>query len=163
MNVTKRLLASDRWIPLTFVAFFVVVIAVNATMAALALGTWTGLTTNSSYRDGLAYNERLEKARTQAALGWQVALETRDAKDGSTELVVRLRDRFDRAMSDAEVTASFVRPTQSGDDFNLTLAPMGDGLYGAHVKLPLSGQWDLQLHVSRDGQHHESVRRLYRS
>jgi nitrogen fixation protein FixH len=163
MTLREYLAGDDRWIPWTFVAFFVVVVGANAVMAAFAVGSWTGLTTDNAYRNGLAYNRQLDAAQAQQALGWRVALDVTRAADGGTDIAVRLRDRFGYAISDAEVGAALVRPTHEGADIEATLEPRGEGRYGAHIDLPLPGQWDLKLQIIRDGQRHKSIRRLHLS
>ncbi|MCP4330136.1 MAG: FixH family protein [Alphaproteobacteria bacterium] len=163
MNGWQRFFASDRWIPWTFVAFFCVVFGVNAVLVGFAIGSWSGLTTDSAYRNGLAYNDQIEAARTQAALGWQVALDVDRRSDGITTLAVRIRNQFGRDISDARVEAAFLRPTHDDADIATTLAPRGNGLYGAQIELPLPGQWDLRLDVTKDGRRHQSTRRLHLS
>ncbi len=49
----------DRYIPWLFVAFFAVVLAANGALIAIALGSFTGLTTEHAYDKGLAYNRTL--------------------------------------------------------------------------------------------------------
>jgi len=163
MTLRERLAHDDRWIPWTFVAFFAVVVGANGVMAAFAVGSWTGLTTDNAYRDGLAYNRQLEAVQAQQALGWQVALDVNRVADGGTEIVVRVRDRFGYDISDAEITAVLMRPTNEGADIETMLKPRGEGYYGAQINVPLPGQWDLKLHVIRDGKSHRSIRRLHLS
>ena len=67
----------DRWIPWAFVAFFGVVLAVNAVMIWVAFVTWPGLETTSAYQKGLAYNRTLAASQAQEALGWRVDVEWR--------------------------------------------------------------------------------------
>ena len=49
------------------VAGFVVVVAVNAVMLTLALGTFNGLSTDGAYDRGLAYNQTLAAEAAQQA------------------------------------------------------------------------------------------------
>ena len=163
MTLREYLAGDDRWIPWTFVAFFVVVVGANAVMAAFAVGSWTGLTTDNAYRNGLEFNRQLDAAEAQQTLGWRVALDVTRAADGTADIAVRLRDRFGYDISDAEITAALVRPTHDGADIETLLQPRGAGRYGARINLPLPGQWDLKLHVIRDGKRHQSIRRLHLS
>ena len=61
----------------------------------------------------------------------------------------------------AVVTARLVRPTQSGHDVEVALAPLGGGRYGAWVMLPLAGQWSLRLRATRDGQTVTHTKRVH--
>jgi nitrogen fixation protein FixH len=60
----------SRWIPWVFVGGMVLVVVVNGLMAFYAVSTFTGLTTGQAYDRGRAYNNVLEEAARQDALGW---------------------------------------------------------------------------------------------
>lgn len=156
----------DRWIPWTFVAFFLVVVAANGIMVYLAEDTWTGLVTEHPYERGLAYNEALAAARTQQALGWQVDVaftpaEHAPAGDPRAHVVVTMRDRDGRPLAGGEVRARFVRPTREGFDSEMTLTPLGNGRYGGDVTLALPGQWDMVVSGSYDGATYQTARRVH--
>jgi nitrogen fixation protein FixH len=51
------------------IAFFGVIVAVNVTMATLALTSWTGLVVQNSYVASQEFNDRARAGRAQAALG----------------------------------------------------------------------------------------------
>ncbi len=59
-----------------------------------------------------------------------------------------------------QVRASFKRPTVEGHDFELSLEERGAGLYGREVILPLPGQWDIELNVTKGDDLHTSRRRV---
>ena len=147
------------WGPWVFFAMFAVVLAANGIMVAVAFGTWTGLETHGAYEKGLAYNQTLEAARQQAALGWQVeiALERRSA--GKVWLEVTFRDRNDRPLRLRAVDAQLVRPTHDGHDFVVALAELGNGRYGSETILPLPGQWDVRVRAEHDGGTYQATRR----
>ena len=147
-------------IPWLFVGFFLTVFAANGAMIAVALSTWTGLETDTAYEDGLAYNDRLSEREAQKALGWQVAMALEPASDGAAELKVRLRGPSGKALYADEVRASFKRPTVEGHDFEVSLEDRGAGLYGREVVLPLPGQWDVELQVTKGDDRHSSRRRV---
>ncbi len=151
---------SGSKIPWIFVGFFLAVFAANGAMIAFAVSTWTGLETDSAYEDGLAYNDRIAEREAQEALGWRVALALESAAGGEAELKVRLRGAGGEALYVDEVLASFKRPTQDGHDFQVILEDRGAGLYGRQVTLPLPGQWDVELTVTKDDDRHSSRRRV---
>ena len=70
------------------VAFFAIVIGVDAAFLTLAYRTHPGQVAPRPYEAGLIYNAELERLRAQEALGWRAALEART--DG---VIVLLRDR----------------------------------------------------------------------
>ncbi len=147
-------------IPWIFVGFFLAVFAANGAMIAVALSTWTGLETDTAYEDGLAYNGRLAERAAQKALGWQVALALEEAVGGEAELRIRLRGPNGEALYADEVRARFKRPTSEGHDFEVTLEDRGAGLYGREVTLPLPGQWDIEVNVTKGDDRHSSRRRV---
>jgi nitrogen fixation protein FixH len=60
----------SRWIPWVFVGGMLLVVVVNGFMAFYAISTFSGLTTGQAYDRGRAYNNVLEDAARQDALGW---------------------------------------------------------------------------------------------
>ncbi|NBC34622.1 MAG: hypothetical protein GVY13_18255 [Alphaproteobacteria bacterium] len=151
--VTARLtkpFRGDSWIPWAFVGFFLVVVLVNGIMIWVAFSTWTGISGENanSYRQGLAFNERLAAVRAQEALGWQVdvAFESGTAGAHSGRLAVDLSGADGASLAGAQVTAELLRPTHPGHDFAVPLLSSGNaGTYGAEIDFPLAGQWDLRV------------------
>lgn len=134
----KRILA---W----FVGFFLVVFSANGIMTYYALETWTGLETEDSYVKGLNYNQEIKNARVQNESGWNVAIAQMPKKtDDRFEIQIT---RPDESLPPTQVIATFIRPVIEGYDQEITLSHLGNGLYGAPVKLPLIGQWDILVVV----------------
>jgi nitrogen fixation protein FixH len=134
-----------RWIPWSFVGLFFLVLAVNGTMIAIAVSSFTGLETTNAYQRGLAYNNRLAAAAEQESLGWTAVLEVASLGNRRAALAFELTDRLGKPITSADVAASLLRPVQAGHDLQVQLDDRGDGRYGAEVDLPLPGQWDVQL------------------
>lgn len=135
----KRILA---W----FVGFFLVVFSANGIMTYFALNTWTGLETEDSYVKGLNYNRELESAREQMASGWEMDIVTKpETQNGRFEVQLAYPES---AIAPSEVKATFIRAVVEGYDQEITLSPMGNGLYGAPIDLPLAGQWDVLVIVN---------------
>ena len=150
MTIMRKHSPIDRWIPWSFVGFFLVVFLVNGIMLYFALGSWTGITTDDAYKKGLAYNDRLAEAEAQAKLGWQTRLAVPKEAGVDSEIVLTLRDRDGGPVSGAEVRARLVRPTHEGYDQEVSLVGDGRGQYRAAVALPLPGLWVAQVHVAHD-------------
>ena len=159
MNAWTWLCRNDRWIPALIVAGFLVTIAVNGTMVWFALGTWTGLTTDRAYREGLAYNETLHEAQTTAALGWTVDLDI--AAEGSGQIAeLTIAEADGSPVDGATVLGLFVRPTHEGYDFDVAFLQVAAGRYVAEFIAPLPGQWDLRFEIDRGGNVYRDVRRV---
>lgn len=150
----------DAWIPWLFVGLFGIVLAANGALAYFAISSFTGLETEGHYEKGLEYNRVLAAERRQDALGWSVYTDFRPNGGNSGRLVVSARDRRGTPLRGAAVTARLIRPTQSGYDREITLAPAGVGSYEAEVDLPLKGQWDIQTRIEHRSDTYLSVERI---
>ena len=138
---------SSSWIPWTFVGFFAVVLIANGIMLFFALQSWTGIETEDAYEKGLAFNEQIADAETQARLGWRAELAVEPAGPRRAKVTLHLLDAAGAPLDRAVVTAQFLRPTQEGHDLSLALPWQGEGRYGAETALPLAGLWDLEVEV----------------
>lgn len=152
MSKSKR--ADGWWYPWIFVAGFGVVIAVNGTLAYLAVNTWTGLETARPFQAGQEFNKRLAQKSAQTALAWRVqpvfeaAPTAQAAHAGSMRLTFTEHDG--RAIDNLVIEALAVRPTNEGYDQTLNFTAQGQGVYVAPIDLPLAGQWELRITATRD-------------
>lgn len=149
-----------RWIPWVFVAAFLVVVAANGVLVAIATSTFNGLTTDNAFTEGLAFNDTLDDAADQARLGWVMVPSFRADGGQAGELAVAATAPNGSALTGATVTAWLTRPTQAGFDFAVDLAARGAGRYGATIAFPLPGVWDARIELARDGHVVRQVRRL---
>jgi nitrogen fixation protein FixH len=160
-ELTRTLTRDGRWIPLLFVAFFLVVFAANGAMVAVAVSTWTGVTTDTHYRDGVEYNDRLEAAADQAKLGWTVEVASEDAGPRRVDFSVGVTGPDGEALSPDDVSVVFWRPTHQGFDRTETLHPTGEGRYGAEIALPIAGIWDARITLHRGGHRYQTTKRIF--
>ena len=137
----------SRWIPWTFVWGFVVILMANGIMVFFAFDSFTGVSTDDSYRRGLGFNKQLEARQRAAALAWDVAARL-DRQAGGGRLTLALHDRAGRPLSSADVRAEFRRPIEQGLDFAVALKPLGDGRYDAPIRALRLGQWQVQFHIA---------------
>ncbi|HEY5598161.1 MAG TPA: FixH family protein [Kiloniellales bacterium] len=152
MNAPDPTILTGRHVLIAVLAFFGLVIAVNAVFIVLALGSWSGLSTDDAYRRGLAYNETLSQADAQRALGWQARLTLEPLADGQARLSAAFADSAGTPLVDLAVSGELRRPTSAAADRPVTLSARGPGLYAVDLALPLRGQWDASLRAeSRDG------------
>jgi nitrogen fixation protein FixH len=142
--------------------FFAVVLAANGTFVYLALSTWTGLSTENAYQRGIDYNDVLDTAARQRALGWTGALSFAPAGDGRVRLSLAVTDRRGMPVDNLEVAADIRRPTNEDFDQAAVLAPGGAGVYEAELELPLRGQWDVRaIGEAQDGRRFEIEERIW--
>ncbi len=134
---------------LMLLAFFGIVIAVNVTFVIVALDTWTGLTSQKSYQEGLTYNAAIRDAEAQRARGWQVeiAFKRDQTPPGIITMSVsaRLSDNAGKALMPASITLAFRHPINENYDQLVTLSETSDGNYVGQATLPAAGNWDTRL------------------
>jgi nitrogen fixation protein FixH len=142
------------------VGFFAVVMAVNAVMVWLALGSFPGLVSGDAYREGLAYNRTLEARDAQRALGWQVTV---DAGEQGTprRIEARFRDRDGAPLRGLDVTARMVRPVARGADRSIVLREVAPGTYRAEDDVPSVGHWRIEIDARGDAQGWHMERELW--
>ena len=136
------------------VAFFVVIVGVNAVFLTMAYRTHPGQVAPRPYEAGLLYNTELERLRVQEALGWRAALEARpDA------VIVLLQDREGQPLRGLKVTATLLRPATEQGRNVLTLTETAPGQYSG-PRAGLSGVWDARIDATGGGHSFMAERRL---
>lgn len=154
------------WIPYTFVAGFLVVLSANMVMLYFATSTFSGLSTQHAYVEGLAYNEKVAQEEAQEALGWTWSADLVDVEsDGEgRRAVLRLsgQDSDGRPLDGAAITADIKRPAEQGFDQTVTFVPVGAGTYEVALVLPKPGQWQV-LFTARRGEDTFQMRRRLRT
>lgn len=136
---------------LAMLGLFGTVIAVNAVFVTLAIGTFTGVTTTSPFKEGLAYNDVLAARDAQRDLGWQSEVAFGPAAEGRDRIAVTLVDDAGRPLAGLALSGTLRRPTHGGMDQSLTWQETAPGTYEAQVALPERGNWDLVVSAAYDG------------
>jgi nitrogen fixation protein FixH len=160
MSAIARRLGPDGWIPMIFLGGFLLVVLVNGVMIWLAVDTFTGIATERHYEKGLAYNQALEAAEAQAALGWRAETGFESSGPGAGRLQLMLRDSVRRAVAGARVTALFQRPSSPEADRTAALAEIAPGRYAASIDLGAPGNWAVRLEAHLGGARYQVSRRL---
>ncbi|WP_417453168.1 FixH family protein [Kiloniella sp.] len=129
---------------ISILSFFGVIIGMNIVFVYFATNTWTGLSRENAYIDGLNYNQTIEAAKQQKEMNWQSSLEL--VSQGSQKMIsFTLLDQNNLNLSGFDVTVKIGRPTLQGYDQTLVLAESSRGQYEAVIDLPLKGQWHASL------------------
>jgi nitrogen fixation protein FixH len=126
----------------TMVAFFGVVIAVNLTMARIAIGSFGGVVVENSYVASQEFNDWLDAAEAQEALGWDV--ETMWREDG------RLMLQIAGAPEQLSATATARHPLGQLPTRELVFERAPSGEYVSTQELP-QGRWTLRLTLASGG------------
>ncbi len=125
------------WVLLCFIAFFALIVAVNAVFISTALNTHSGLVTEKPYEKGLAFDQTLKLARAQPDIQQRA-----EFHDDVLQWSLHSPDGEPIA---AVVNATLVRTVKDGYDFHVKLEHKGDGVYEAPLDLPLKGRWEARL------------------
>jgi nitrogen fixation protein FixH len=123
------------------VAFFALVISVDAAFLVMAYRTHPGQVAPRPYEAGLIYNAELERLRVQDALGWRAGAEAR-----ANGLNVLMQDREGRPLTGLKVSATLQRPATEQGRAEVALKEEAPGRYGADRAL--SGVWDARIEAT---------------
>ena len=126
----------------SLISFFAVFSSVDAYFVYKAVSTHSGMVTENPYEKGLAYNQVIEKAKSQKALNI-----TSDTTYKNGALTTVLKYKNGDPILGATVVADLVRNVHKGNDFQKILQYKGDGVYQSNLNLSLKGTWTVNLDI----------------
>ncbi len=160
-NTKKDKKFTGKHFLISIVSFFGVIIGMNLVFVYFATNTWTGLSKDNAYVDGLNYNKTIEAAQVQRALQWKSQLSLLPVGD-QYRLSFTLKDKDAQELSEFNVIAKVGRPALQGHDQSIVLAENKAGYYQANLDLPLTGQWHVSLYAtSPDGTPYQIEQRFF--
>lgn len=142
---------TGRTVLLSLVAFFGVVTAANAAMIWLALSSWTGVETQSAYKDGAHYPREIAAAEAQVERHWNVSADLVRLGDGA-DITVAMRDAAKTPLPGLALKARLERPTQDKEDVDVVLSEGEVGRYSGRFPDVAPGKWTLVLEAERGGE-----------
>jgi len=144
-----------------FAIFFSTFIIVDIAYIITAEKTWRGLATEDGYRKGLQYNQAIEAVKEQRELGWKMEIKYRVVETKNGVLAIKLLDKNNQKITDANLIANIKRPVQEGKDFSADLKfnPSTQS-YNSAVEFPMIGQWDIEIIARRNEEVYQDVKRL---
>jgi nitrogen fixation protein FixH len=148
---------TGRSVLLCLLAFFGVVIGINAVMMALAIGTMPGLETEKPYQAGIGYNAEIAAARAQAMRRWKVVSHIERGASGRASIQVEARDGDGAPLARLAVTVLLARPTDQRADRTISLTEYESGRYVGETADIAPGLWDFELDADR------GMERMFRS
>lgn len=146
---------TGRAVLFCLLAFFAVVIGVNAIMVRAAVSTFGGVETESSYKAGLAFARELTAARVQETRHWQIQASIVRTAEGQ-RIDILARDSDQRPLAGMEPIVRLRHPTDRRADIVLTMTEQSTGRYLGLAAAP-AGQWDLIIDLMRGSE------RMFRS
>jgi nitrogen fixation protein FixH len=147
---------TGRAVFFSLLSFFAIVAIVNATMMTLAVSTFGGVETASSYKASLAFAGESKAASAQDALRWDVRLDLASAalRHG---MHLQAVDSAGQGLSGVSVQVRFAHPTDRRADVVFELHETSvPGRYTV-AAVPPAGQWDVIVELAQAG------KRLFRS
>lgn len=132
------------------IAFFAVVIGVNAIMVRAATSTFGGVETKNAYQAGLAFNREHASVLAQDALHWNVTADLTRRAEGTTAVVVSARDRTGAPVTGLDADVRLLHPADARRDHRVVVRELATGRFEG-VEAVQSGQWDLMIDLSRGG------------
>jgi nitrogen fixation protein FixH len=155
MSMTREAKSGWRWFPFASIGALFFVVVVNFGMIYAALHTFPGEYTTANFDTSNRYDQVLDLAARQAALGWTV-----DASAQSHSPVLRLTGRDGTPLHNAMVSGTALRPLGPRNETQLSFTEGEDGLFHAGTVLNEPGQWDLRLQVAVGGESEAVTRRI---
>jgi len=146
---------SGRMVLICFVGFFGVVAAVNFTMVSLAVSTFGGVETRSSYAAGLVFAKEVTAANAQDARHWIVKADIVTA-GGARKLSLTARDAANAPLPGLGASVRLVHPADRRLDRELVMTEAAAGRFTSS-EIPSAGQWDIVVELDRKGE------RMFRS
>jgi nitrogen fixation protein FixH len=167
-----------HWAPAAIVGFFTVVVVINIVFLGVAEQGITGLfarmlpeprgsevvdsrfpgTVSHDYQEKEAlYNAYLRQVEAQRARGWQVrkGWQSKPTAGQPATFIVAVTTREGAPVSGADIDGSFLRTSNSRDDFDFVMDEVAPGEYRAQLTMPLQGLWQLVLQIRRGDDLHE--------
>jgi nitrogen fixation protein FixH len=142
---------TGRFVLITVVSFFAVVIGVNLVMVRLAIATLPGTEVDSAYSASLAYQKEIQAARQQDKRDWKVDTHVERQADGMAWLNVEAKAGDGLPLAGLSVFSRLERPTDRRADQAFELKEAGGGSYRGTAHGVAAGQWDLVIEADRDG------------
>jgi len=135
-----------RHVLMGLIVFFGVMLAANSFLVYYALDTFSGGDRSDPYRAGLRYNETIDAAKRQAALGWQTDMAY---DDGQGRLTLNVQDKAEVPVTGLALGAMVSRPATNREDHTIDFNEVSPGVYAADIELA-PGVWVISLASHRE-------------
>ncbi len=160
MNGSKTyIFRNDRWIPASFVAFFIFLTCVEIVLITLAVNSFTGLSEADPYRRGLGYNETLQARQKDRDLGWRVSVGF--AQEGHLNGIVKVAARDAKGAELSAVRVSGTAENGGRTPVAITFSRLIDGNAEGRLQVDTPGRWFLRIAIEGDGGSIERKREIF--
>lgn len=138
------------------IVFFAVVIAVNISMATVAIRSFGGTVVDNSYVESKKFNRYLAQARAQDRLRWKDMV----ALDAERHVILALSDGTGAPIRNARIMAIAEHPLGRAPDIAVTFHETGPGRYVGDRILPV-GRWQLRAMIDHGGGRQHLLREVF--
>jgi nitrogen fixation protein FixH len=142
---------TGRFVLISVVSFFAVVISVNLVMMRFAITTLPGTEVDSAYSASLAYQKEIRAAQQQNGRKWKVDAHVERRQDGTASLNLEAKMPDGSPLIGLSVLGRLERPTDRRADEAFDISENGGGDYRGIARGVAPGQWDLVIEANRDG------------
>ncbi|MES5487844.1 FixH family protein [Bradyrhizobium sp. INPA03-11B] len=142
---------TGRFVLVTTIAFFAVVIGANMVMVRFAIMTLPGTNVDSAYSASLAYQREIVAALQQNERDWQVQAHIDRRPDGAAAISLEVRDHAGTPLTGMNFLARLERPIDRRADRAIEVNEAGQGSYRGRVEGVPAGQWDLVIEGDAGG------------
>jgi nitrogen fixation protein FixH len=146
---------TGRKMLITMLAFFGVILAVNLTMAWVAVKDFRGVIVDSGYVASQDFNADSQRLAAQAARGWRI-----EAEAAGRAPLLRFADADGAPITGLSLTARALRTGDGRADTALTLVETAPGLYAANETL-IAGGWKLAVIAEGHGPRYATTLDLF--
>lgn len=136
-NTHKKFTFTGWHMLFLMITFFGTIITVNMVLVFKAVGSYPGVDTKQSYRQGLAYNETLEARVRQKTLQWNADITVTPAQ----KIILNITDKNTMSVRGLTVTGILKHPTDTNQDKDLIfMQNMQTGQYEVQLDAHLKGK-----------------------
>ncbi|MBM6583611.1 FixH family protein [Microvirga sp. BT689] len=138
---------TGRTVLIYFLGFFGIVFAMNFYMVRVAVSSFSGVETESSYKAGLSFKNDIAAANAQDARHWSV--EATLQRGDTSGVIITARDAQGQALAGLTAEVRLAHPSDKRRDVMLEFAELTPGRFKNLTPIP-EGQWDLVIGLTRE-------------
>lgn len=155
------LMRNDRWIPASFVLFFIGLAGLEGVLITLSVNSFTGLSETDPYRRGLDYNQTIAARERDHALGWRVSVgfEPEGALRGLVK--VAARDAAGSELKGARISGTAEHPVGGREPVKIAFGALESGSAEGLLAVDAPGRWFLRVRIEDNGDSVERKREIF--
>ncbi|MBM1170817.1 FixH family protein [Microvirga arabica] len=138
---------TGRTVLIYFLGFFGIVFAMNFYMVRVALSSFSGVETESSYKAGLSFKNDIAAAQAQDARHWSV--EATLQRGDNPGVIITARDTQGQALPGLVAEVRLAHPTDKRRDLLVEFVELTPGQFKSLTPMP-KGPWDLVIGLKRE-------------